>query len=147
MSRWFPALLLLPVAIAAAQDAKPPAEGQQQQLKKDRGQPQGEKEEVPPEEDKSMAPTEYAFNPLQAEKEIRVGNYYLHKGKYRAAAGRYREATQWNQSSSEAWLKLAEAEEKAKNRSAAKLAYTKYLEISPDAKNAEEIRKKLEKLK
>ena len=32
---------------------------------------------------------EYVFNPLQAEKEISAGNFYLKKGNLRAAARRY----------------------------------------------------------
>jgi tetratricopeptide (TPR) repeat protein len=107
------------------------------------------KEEVPKEEDESLSPVnkDYAFNPLQAEKEVTVGNYYLKKGSYRAAANRFREATKWNQGYGEAWLKLGEAAEKEKDVKTAKEAFVKYLEISPDAKDAAEVRKKLAKLK
>ncbi len=97
----------------------------------------------PAEEDESLAVKEYSFNPLQAEKEIKVGSYYLKKGSYRAAARRFREATRWNPGSAEAWLKLGEAQEKLKDKDAAREAYAKYLELKPDAKNAAEIRKKL----
>jgi tetratricopeptide (TPR) repeat protein len=120
-------------------------------LKKDRPQspPPSTKEEPLKEEDESLAPTdeEYSFNPLQAEKDLRVGNYYFKKGSYRAAALRFRRATKWNDGFAEAWLRLGEAEEKQKDAQAAKEAYAKYLDLSPDAKNAAEIRKKLEKLK
>src|SRR6266481_6261496 len=149
MARWVLALVAALAAPVYAQESKPPqppSKGQTE-LKRDRGQPQGEKEELPPEENKDRAPKEYSFNPLQAEKEVRVGNYYFHKGKYRAAAMRFREATQWKQANAEAWLKLGEAQEKAKDKPAAKEAYAKYLDISPDAKNADEIRKKMEKMK
>src|SRR3974377_1398386 len=66
------------------------------------------KEEVPKEEDENLGTKEYSFNPLQAEKEVRVGEYYFKKGSYRAAAQRFREATKWNQGYSEAWLRLRE---------------------------------------
>jgi len=136
MSRWVLALLLVS-APAFADD-----------LKKERPQPApSSKEEVPKEEDTSLGEKEYAFNPLQAEKEIQVGDFYFKKGKYRAAAERFREATKWNGGSTEAWLRLGEAEEKQKDPQAAKVAYAKYLDLSPDAKNAPEIRKKLDKLK
>jgi tetratricopeptide (TPR) repeat protein len=107
------------------------------------------KEEVPKEEDESLAPVnkDYAFNPIQAEKEVTVGNYYLKKGSYRAAANRFREATKWNQGYGEAWLRLGEAAEKQKDLKTAKEAFAKYLEISPDAKDAAEVRKKLARLK
>jgi tetratricopeptide (TPR) repeat protein len=137
MSRWVLALLLVSAAPAFADD-----------LKKERPQPPAStQEEVPKEEDTTLTEKDYAFNPLQAEKEIQVGEFYFKKGKYRAAAERFREATKWNAGASEAWLRLGDAEEKQKDSKAAKEAYTKYLDLSPDAKNAPEIRKKLEKIK
>ena len=118
------------------------------QLKKrDSNPPPKSESSVPPEEDKSLSVREYGFNPVQAQKEIRTGNYYFKKGSYRAAAGRFEEATKWNSGEPEAWLRLAEAEEKLKEKKAAHDAYEKYLELASDAKNADEIRKKLEKLK
>ena len=142
MSRWVVALVVIG-AIGGVRGAYA------DDLKNQRSNPPVTKEEVPKEEDESLAPTtrEYAFNPLQAEKEITVGNYYFKKGSYRAAANRFREATKWNPGSGEAWLRLGEAEEKQKDTKSAKEAFAKYLEISPDAKDAAEIRKKLEKLK
>jgi tetratricopeptide (TPR) repeat protein len=107
------------------------------------------KDGLPPEEDTGAAVNkEYAFNPIQAKKEIGIGDQYFKKGRYRAAAGRYTEATKWNTSDPEAWLKLGEAQEKLKDTKAAKEAYGKYLEVA-DAKDkrVEEIRKKLEHLK
>jgi tetratricopeptide (TPR) repeat protein len=137
MSRWVLALLLAIAAPAFADD-----------LKKQRPQPPpSTQEEVPKEEDTAIGEKDYAFNPLQAEKEIRVGDFYFKKGKYRAAEERFREATKWNNGSTEAWLRLGEAAEKEKDPHVAKEAYAKYLDLSPDAKNAPEIRKKLEKLK
>ena len=140
MSRSILALLVASVALLNAQDRG--------QLKKDRSQPATSgKEAVPPEEDTSLAVKEYAFNPLQAENELRIGNFYFKTGKYRSAAMRFQEATKWNEGYSDAWLRLGETEEKLKDSKAAKEAYTKYLEFASDAKNAAEIRKKLQKLK
>jgi tetratricopeptide (TPR) repeat protein len=140
MSRWVVALLLTG-AVAGGRGAFA------DDLKKDRPGPTATQEEVPKEEDAELKTTEYAFNPLQAEKEVTVGNYYFKKGSYRAAAMRFREATKWNPGYGEAWLRLGEAEEKQKDLKSAKEAFAKYLEISPDAKDAAEIRKKLEKIK
>ena len=53
---------------------------------------------------------------FEAQKEIRTGNYYFKKGSYRAAAGRFAEATRWNSGEPEAWLRLGEAEEKLKDK-------------------------------
>jgi tetratricopeptide (TPR) repeat protein len=140
MSRWILALLVASVALVHAQN-------QPGQLKKDRSQPTSGKQEVPPEEDTSLAVKEYSFNPLQAEKELQIGNFYFKTGKYRSAAMRFAEATKWNEGYSDAWLRLGETEEKLKDPKAAKEAYSKYLELAADAKNAAEIRKKLQKLK
>jgi tetratricopeptide (TPR) repeat protein len=141
MSRWIPALLVASVALLHAQD-------QPGQLKKGRSEPATSgKQAVPPEEDTSLAVGEYSFNPLQAEKELQIGNFYFKTGKYRSAAMRFREATKWNQGFSDAWLRLGETEEKLKDPRAAKEAYTKYLDLASDAKNASDIRKKLQKLK
>ena len=141
MARWVLALLALSAALgtrsALADD-----------LKKDRPKETTiTKEEVPKEEDENLGTKEYSFNPLQAEKEVRVGEYYFKKGSYRAAALRFREATKWNQGYGEAWLRLGETAEKQKDTKTAKEAYAKYLEVAPDAKDAAEIRKKLEKMK
>ena len=86
---------------------------------------------------------EYVFNPLQAEKELRTGNFYAKKGNFKAASMRYQEATKWNPGMPEAWLKLGEALEKRKDMKGAREAYAKYLELAPDAKNAALVKKKL----
>jgi tetratricopeptide (TPR) repeat protein len=142
MSRWvfalfFSSLLALP---ARAQDqpkqpSKPPAQ-----------QPAPTVEQEPPEEDANLKPKEYTFNPLQANKELQVGLEYFRRHSYKAAAGRFREATNWNPNLAEAWLRLGEAEEKRKNRKDARDAYAKYLDLQPEAKDATEIRKKIASL-
>lgn len=98
----------------------------------------------PPEED--ISPTtvrEYTFNPLQAVKELRVGNFYLKKGSYRAAVRRFEEAVKWDPNAGEAWLRLGEAHSKLREPEAAREAWKKYLNIQPEGKEAEAVRKKL----
>jgi tetratricopeptide (TPR) repeat protein len=113
-------------------------------LKKSRPAEQAKPEEQePPEEDESLKPKEYSFNPLEAERDLKVGNYYFKKGNYKAAASRFREATRWNPTFAEAFLRLGDSEEKLKDKPAAQQAYAKYLELSPDAKDAETVKKKL----
>jgi tetratricopeptide (TPR) repeat protein len=129
---------------------EPPPAGKEQPELKRRGQPSGKKptkDLAPPEEDKTTATTDYSFNPLQAKKDITVGNQYFKKGSFRAAAGRFSEATKWNEGDTEAWLRLGETEEKLKDHKAAREAYAKYVELAPDAKNVAEIQKKIDKLK
>lgn len=100
-------------------------------------------EENPPEEDESVAPEKFVLNPLESERNIKVGNYYWHRGKYRAAASRYERATRFNPNSPEAFYKLGEAEEKLKNKEAARLAFQKVMQIAPDSKLANEAKKKI----
>jgi predicted Zn-dependent protease len=105
-------------------------------------------QELPPEEDEMVKGKveEYTLNPLQAQKELKIGNFYFKKATpsgYRAAAMRFEEATKWDPNYAEAYLRLAEAQEKLKNAAAAKAAYGKYLELAPEAKNAAAIRKKI----
>jgi tetratricopeptide (TPR) repeat protein len=103
--------------------------------------------QLPPEEDKAQKPREYSFNPVQSRDEVRVGEFYFKSGDFSAAVVRFREATKWNDGNSEAWLLLAETEEKNRQLKAASDAYEKYLDLAPDAKNAPSVKKKLETLK
>ena len=105
------------------------------------------KQAVPAEEDKSFLKEEHSFNPLQSEKSVQTGDFYLKQGKLRAAAYRYQDATLWNDGNGAAWLKLAKVQEKLKDVPAAKEAYTKYLAVAPEAHDAAEVRKKLTRLK
>jgi tetratricopeptide (TPR) repeat protein len=118
-----------------------------QQPPKDQDTPQVEEGQLPPEEDKSKIPQQYSFNPLQSKKEVTVGEFYFKKSDFKAAVGRFREATKWNDGNAEAWLRLGDAEDRMKDLKAAREAWEKYLQLAPDAKNAAEVRKKLEKLK
>ena len=103
-------------------------------------------EDLPPEEDESAKPRTYAFDPLEADRNIKIGNFYMHKASlsgYRAAAGRYEDATRYNPNSAEAFFKLGEAEEKLKDKEKAKAAFQRAIRIAPDSKFGKEARKKL----
>src|SRR5579872_4922892 len=141
MLRWVPLLLLAGLAAPlAAQPTPPPKQGE---LKKDRSPARtSDKEEVPPEEDAGIAKDDISFNPLQSQKEVEVGKEYLKKHSFVAAAGRFRSATSFNDGNAEAWRLLGEAEEKLKDHKAAREAYSKYLEVASNAKDAAEIRKR-----
>ena len=134
MSRWLDcAFLCLAPGIAAQQ--KPPEQ-----------KPPEQQEEAPPEEDVTEKPKEYSFNPLQAEKEVRVGNYYFRKGSYRAAVLRFREATKWNANLRKRIFGWERRRRKQKDWKSAREAYEKFLELAADDKRAPEVRKKVEKL-
>lgn len=98
-----------------------------------------------PEEDESLVPEKVPLNPMEAERSVKVGTYYMHKGKYRAAVQRFTLATRYNPSSPDAFFKLGEAEEKLKNTDAAKTAFQKVVRLAPNTKLAQEAQKKLEK--
>ena len=129
---------ILPLAFAVLASA-------QQAPQKKESTPAPPQEQAPPEEDESLVPKEYSFNPLQASKELKVGNYYLKQHKYRAAAQRYVEATKWDGTLAEAYLRLGEAKEKQHDKKGAAEAYAKYLEVAPDAKDSPEVKKRLDK--
>jgi len=129
VARWTLGILVAPALLATSLGwaQKPPAAGD---LK---------------EEDAGVTvDREYVFNPLQAEKELRIGDYYTKKGSHKAAAGRYLEAVKWNPSLAEGWRKLAAAREKLNDFKAASEAWKKYLDLAPDAKDAKQIRKKID---
>jgi tetratricopeptide (TPR) repeat protein len=100
-------------------------------------------EAIPPEEDESVAPEKFALDPLESDRNVKVGNYYWRKGNYRAALGRYERATKFNPNSAEAFFKIGEAEEKLKNKDAARLAFQRVIQVAPDSKLAQEAKKKL----
>ena len=97
----------------------------------------------PPEEDESLKPKEYSFNPLEAQRDLRTGEYYFKKGNFKAAAKRFEEATLYDPNYAEAFLRLGEAREKLHDKKGAKLAYQKYLELKPDSRMAASLKKKI----
>jgi tetratricopeptide (TPR) repeat protein len=129
---------LMLAGILAGQDDK----GLQKRPADDTKQQHGAEQE-PPEEDDSVAPKTYSFNPLEAEKDVKVGNYYFKKGNYKAAMNRFREATLWNPSSAEAYLRMGESAEKLHDKKAAREAYEKFIALAPEDKQAEGVKKKL----
>lgn len=134
MTRLFAALLLSGLLHAAF--AQPPR----------RPDPPPQRESELKEEDEALTtPSEYVFNPIQAQQELRVGDFYWKKGSHKAAALRYQEATRWNPSYAEAWLKLGEAKEKLKEIDQAREAYQKYLEVEPGGRKAGDLRKKIDR--
>jgi tetratricopeptide (TPR) repeat protein len=145
MGRWIVPLFAAALTLSA-QEPKQSAQAQDE-LKRERPAPKTGPVEPPPEEDEQYKETKYSFNPVQSQKDVSVGDQYLKRGSYRAAAGRYLEATRWNDGNSDAWLRLAEVSEKTKDKKTAAEAYTRYLKLEPDAKNAAEIKKRIAKLK
>jgi tetratricopeptide (TPR) repeat protein len=135
--------LLSSVSLFAQAKDTAARQNQQQPAQAPASQPPAEDEQMPPEEDESVAPETFPLDPLESERNIKVGNYYWHKGNYRAALQRYERAAKYNPSSADAFFKVGEAEEKLKNKQAAKAAFQRVIQISPDSKTAHEAKKKL----
>lgn len=106
--------------------------------------------ETPPgmvdEDEEVLTETQYVFNPIQARKDVKVGDFYAKKGNYRAAAGRYSEAVKWDPNFAEAYLKLAEARDKLDQPAEALKAYRAYLRLDPDGKKARKAEERLAEL-
>ena len=77
---------------------------------------------------------------------MKIGDFYFKRGKYRAASLRFQEATKWDNNNADAFLRLGESKEKLHDKKAAADAYKKYLEIAPDAKESDDVKKRLAKL-
>lgn len=97
----------------------------------------------PPEEDESLKPKEYSFNPLEAQRDLKTGEYYFKKGNFKAAAKRFEEATLYDPNLADAFLRLGESREKLHDKKGAKAAYEKYLELKPESKTAAAIKRKI----
>lgn len=98
-------------------------------------------------EDEDLLPTTtYAFNPIQAKKDLKIGDFYAKKGNDRAAAARYLEATRWNPQYAEAYWKLAEARDELGQNPQALDAYRAYLALEPNGKQAKQAQTRVAQL-
>ena len=102
----------------------------------------GEQKAAPNDE----GPLEHDLNPERAKKEMKVGNFYLRKGKYTAAVARFREALKWHPRLATAYFKLGEAYEKRGELRNALESYQKYLKLDPKGKKAKKVRKAIVRL-
>lgn len=99
-------------------------------------------------EDEEYAPQEqvYAFNPVQARNELKVGVYYAKKGNHRAAVGRFLAATKWDASFGEAYWRLGAARQELGQIEGAVEAFGRYLDLEPRGKRARQARTRIAKL-
>lgn len=98
-------------------------------------------------EDEDLLPTTtYAFNPIQAKKDLKIGDFYAKKGNDRAAAARYLEATRWNPQYADAYWKLAGARDELGQGAHALDAYRSYLALEPDGKQAKQAQARVAQL-
>ena len=92
------------------------------------------------------APDQPKWDPLRAEKDIEVGQHYMHKGDYDAAIDRFQDAIEAKPGYAIPFRYLGEAQEKKRLKKQAIKSYQRYLDLYPHAEDAEKIKKKLERL-
>jgi tetratricopeptide (TPR) repeat protein len=86
------------------------------------------------------------WDPLRAEKDLEVGQYYMKRGDYDAAIDRFTDAIEAKPGYAVPFKLLGEAQEKKGVKKKAIKSYQRYLDLVPRADDAEKIRKKIEKL-
>jgi tetratricopeptide (TPR) repeat protein len=88
-----------------------------------------------------------SWDPLRAEKDLEVGQYYMRKGDVDAAIDRFQDATTAKPGYAVPFRYLGEAQEKKGLRKEAIKSYSRYLELYPHAEDGDKIRKKIDKLR
>jgi tetratricopeptide (TPR) repeat protein len=92
------------------------------------------------------APDQPTWDPLRAEKDMEVGQYYMRKGDVEAAIDRFQDATLAKPGYAIPFRFLGEAQEKRGLKKQAIKSYQRYLDLYPHAEDGDKIKKKLEKL-
>jgi tetratricopeptide (TPR) repeat protein len=92
------------------------------------------------------APDQPAWDPLRAEKDLEVGQYYMKKGDLDAAIDRFQDATAAKPGYAIPFRYLGEAQEKKGLKKQAVKSYQRYLDLYPHAEDGDKVRKKIEKL-
>jgi tetratricopeptide (TPR) repeat protein len=137
-------LLLSPFAIVGAQDPRqePPAQ------KPADAPPEKKKPPAKKNADSATqsAPDQPTWDPLRAEKDLEVGQYYMRKGDLEAAIDRFQDATTAKPGFAIPFRYLGDAQEKKGLKKLAIKSYQRYLDMVPHADDAEKIRKRIEKL-
>src|SRR6267154_4947854 len=92
------------------------------------------------------APDQPTWDPLRAEKDLEVGQYYMRRGDLDAAIDRFQDATTAKPGYAIPFRYLAEAQEKKGLKKQAIKSYQRYLDLYPHAEDGDKIRKKIDKL-
>jgi len=92
------------------------------------------------------APDQPMYDPLRAEKDLEVGQYYMKKGDVDAAIDRFQDAALAKPGYAVPYRYLGEAQEKKGLKKQALKSYQRYLDLYPHAEDGDKVRKKIEKL-
>jgi tetratricopeptide (TPR) repeat protein len=94
----------------------------------------------------NSAPDQPTWDPLRAEKDLEVGQFYLKKGDLDAAIDRFQDAATAKPGFAIPYRYLGEAQEKKGDKREALKSYRRYLDLYPHAEDAKKIQKKIDKL-
>lgn len=86
------------------------------------------------------------FNPLEAERNFRVGDFYFKRKNYGAAAQRYLEAIEYQPNLVKAYEALAKAYERKGETEKARRVYVDFIQRNPESPKASEFQSRLAKL-
>ncbi len=86
------------------------------------------------------------WDPLRAEKDLEVGQFYMKKGDIDAAIDRFQDAAAAKPGFAIPYRYLGEAQEKKGQKREAIKSYTRYLDLYPHAEDKDKVRKKIDKL-
>jgi tetratricopeptide (TPR) repeat protein len=86
------------------------------------------------------------WDPLRAEKDLEVGQFYLKKGDLDAAIDRFQDAAAAKPGFAIPYRYLGEAQEKKGDKREALKSYRRYLDLYPHAEDAKKVQKKIDKL-
>jgi tetratricopeptide (TPR) repeat protein len=136
------------VALASPAAAMPQDPQQPEPEKPAEGAPT--QKNAPPKTNKDKAAQSAAdqpmWDPVRAEKDLEVGQYYVRKGDLDAAMDRFQDATLAKPGYAIPFRYLGDAQEKKGLKKQAIKSYQRYLDLVPRADDAEKIKKKIDKL-
>jgi tetratricopeptide (TPR) repeat protein len=138
-----------PLPAQATQSQSGPSGQSSQQQSSSKGYSSSAKkqsEAQSPDDNPNQAPDVHKYDRLNAEKDIDVATFYLHKGDPDAAIPRLEEASRLRPDYGKPRLLLAQCYEKKHDAQSAIKYLKEYLKVYPHAPDAEKVRKKIEQL-
>jgi tetratricopeptide (TPR) repeat protein len=112
----------------------------------DSNRPSKSSSKKPKDTSTNSAPDQPTWDPLRAEKDLEVGQFYLKKGDLDAAIDRFQDAAAAKPGFAIPYRYLGEAQEKKGDKREALKSYRRYLDLYPHAEDAKKIQKKIDKL-
>jgi tetratricopeptide (TPR) repeat protein len=88
----------------------------------------------------------HPWNPLKANKDIQIGDFYFKRRNYKGALERYKDALYYKQNDAVATFRVGECAEKLGNKDEARKYFEQYLKILPEGPLAKEAHSSLAKL-